>query len=270
MKVREPSVAGMFYPKEPARLLHEINYHYTSAEKYFCEKEIFGMVAPHAGYIYSGTTACFAYKSSEEKKYKTIIVLSPSHYEYFDGITIYNGDKYKTPLGEIEIDSALASKYISSSTNIYKGIEGHRKEHAIEVHLPFLQKVFGDFKLLPVVMGDQNKNNINQLSNAIANNFQDDQLIVASSDLSHFYKSEIADALDERIESRINDFDYEGLLEDLQSEKSFACGGGLIVAMMQSLKSLGLNTSKVLKRTNSGEVSGDYSSVVGYLSSIIF
>lgn len=270
MKVRESAVAGTFYPNDPKKLKTEIELHYSSAEKYFAEKKIFGMVAPHAGYYYSGTTACYSYKSSSEMKYKTIVILSPSHYEYFNGITIFDGDRYKTPLGEIEIDMELAKKYYSSSSNIYAGKEGHRREHAVEVHLPFLQIIFGEFKLLPVVMGDQKEDNIEQLSKAIVQNFADDQLILASSDLSHFYKSEIANVFDKQVEERINEFDDAGLLRDLEEEKSFACGGGLIVAMLKAMKSLGLNSSKVLKRTNSGDVSGDYSSVVGYLSSIVF
>lgn len=270
MKIREPAVAGTFYPNDPKKLKTEIEFHYSNAEKYLFEKKISGMVAPHAGYYYSGTTACYSYKSSSEMKYKTIIILSPSHYEYFNGITIFDGDKYKTPLGAIEIDFELAKKYYTSSSNIYAGKEGHRREHAVEVHLPFLQNIFGEFKFLPVVMGDQNQNNIEQLSNAIVQNFNDDQLILASSDLSHFYRREIANIFDMRVEERINDFDDTGLLRDLETEKSFACGGGLIVAMLKAMKLLGLNTSKVLKRTNSGDVSGDYSSVVGYLSSIVY
>lgn len=270
MKVREPAVAGMFYPKEPNRLKEEIAYHYSAAEKYLAEKNIFGMVAPHAGYTYSGTTACYAYKSSEEGKHKTIVLLSPSHYEYFNGITIYNGDKYKTPLGEIEIDMELSAKYTSSSSAIYKGAEGHRKEHGVEVHLPFLQMIFGEFKLLPLVMGDQNDSNINELCKSIVENFRDDQLIIASSDLSHFYRNEVADKLDKRIEDRINEFDCDGLFSDLEEELSFACGGGLIVAMLKAMKQIGLSSSKVLKRTNSGNISGDFSSVVGYLSSIVY
>lgn len=270
MKIREAAVAGTFYPNDSKKLITEIDFHYSNAEKYLVEKKIFGIVAPHAGYYYSGTTACYSYKSCSEMKYKTIIILSPSHYEYFNGITIFDGDKYKTPLGEIEIDAELAKKYYSSSSNIYADKEGHRREHAVEVHLPFLQKIFGEFKFLPVVMGDQNQNNIEQLSAAIARNFKDEQLIIASSDLSHFYRREIADVFDLKVEERINEFDEMGLLRDLESEKSFACGGGLIVALLKAMKSLGLSSSKVLKRTNSGDVSGDYSSVVGYLSSIIY
>ena len=153
---------------------------------------------------------------------------------------------------------------------IFKGYEGHRREHALEVQLPFLQSVLQDFKIVPVVMGDQSKRNIDALAKKLAEVSDDETLIVASSDLSHFYSKSQADKLDSVVEKRVREFDYESLQFDLENHTCEACGGGPIVALMKAANLKNIRHSMVLSRTDSGDVTGDNSEVVGYLSAVFY
>ncbi len=231
---------------------------------------IFGLIAPHAGYIYSGKTAAYAYNLLKDKKYKTVIIISPSHAEYFPGISIYDGDAYETPLGIVEIDQEMTDKIVENSKTIFRGIEGHRREHALEVQIPFLQSVLNEFKIVPIVMGDQSKMFVDELAEKLSKVVDNKTLVVASSDMSHFYSSEEADRLDSIVEKRISEFEYDKLLQDLENHKCEACGGGPIAAMMKTAHLKNVNKSFVLHRSDSGDITGDKNEVVGYLSAVVY
>ena len=268
--IREPAVAGAFYPASPAKLKSEVEQllnAYKTDEQF---ENIVGIVSPHAGYIYSGKTAAYAYNTIARAKYKTVIIISPSHREYFPGISIYNGDAYKTPLGEVLLNKDLISKLTHEEKFIFEGTNGHKSEHAVEVQIPFLQIVMKNFTIVPIVMGDQRKEFVDALAKKIAETMDNETLIIASSDLSHFYTKQEADKLDSLVEKRIADFDYENLHNDLEAGKCQACGGGPIVAMMKAADLIKKNKSKILSRTDSGDVTGDDSEVVGYLSAAIY
>ncbi len=269
-KVRRPAVAGQFYPGNKNELERELELLLEVAKEKKEFPSIAGLVAPHAGYIYSGRTAAKVYSLIKEKKYNTVIVISPSHYDYFLGSSIFLGDYYETPLGLIPLNKQLAEKIISNGENIFFSEKGHDKEHALEVHLPFLQKTLGEFNLVPIVMGDQSKSTIEDLSKALYESIDDSCLVVASSDMSHFYTKEIAGQLDSIVERHINNYDYEGLIEDLEMHTCEACGGGPIAAMMKALKLRGKNNAVVIDRSDSGDMSGDNSRVVGYLSAVVY
>jgi len=270
MRIRHQQVAGYFYPAEKDKLQKDISMMLQSAKTEKRFSNVFGIVSPHAGYVYSGKTAAYAYNTLEHKSYKTVIVISPSHSEYFPGISIYDGDAYETPLGIVEIDKELADRLIENSKTIFRGIQGHRQEHALEVQIPFLQSVLKDFKIIPIVMGDQSKMFVDELAEKISKIVNDQTLVVASSDMSHFYSSEDADRLDSVVEKRINDFDYDQLLKDLDNHNCEACGGGPIAAMMKAASLKNINKSFVLNRSDSGDITGDKSEVVGYLSAVIY
>ncbi|GAB4149461.1 MAG: AmmeMemoRadiSam system protein B [Ignavibacteriales bacterium] len=268
--VRKSAVAGMFYPKNPETLKKMINDFLEKTKSPDTYENIFGLISPHAGYIYSGYSAAFAFNTIIDKNIDTVIIISPSHHDYFQGISVYSGDFYETPIGRIAIDKELRELFISSSNNLFASDLGHRNEHAVEVQIPFLQEVLSQFKILPVVIGDQRRKFLDELSIKIANCYKPKTLVIASSDLSHFYSKEMADKLDSIVEERINDFDFEELQSDLENQNCEACGGGAIVSLMKSANLLGFTKSKVLSRTDSGDVSGDNSSVVGYLSAVIY
>ena len=270
MRIRHQQVAGFFYPAEKDRLQKDIAMMLQVAKPEKSFNKIFGIVSPHAGYMYSGKTAAYAYNLLKEKSYKTVIVISPSHAEYFPGISIYDGDAYETPLGFVEIDQVMTDKLVENSKIITRGIQGHRREHALEVQIPFLQSVLKDFKIVPVVMGDQNKMFVDELAGKISKTVDDSTLVVASSDMSHFYSSEEADRLDSVVEKRINDFDFEKLLQDLDDHECEACGGGPIAVMMKAASLKNINKSFILNRSDSGDVTGDKTEVVGYLSAVVY
>jgi AmmeMemoRadiSam system protein B len=242
----------------------------TNSEPPIKAKNIFGIVSPHAGYLYSGKTAAYAYNLIKGKNIETVVIISPSHGEYFPGISIFDGDAYETPLGTIQLNKIMTEKLTGTGKLIFKGILGHKTEHAIEILLPFLQVVLKEFEIVPVVMGDQGKRFISELSSILAEVIDDKTLIVASSDLSHYYSKSKAHELDSIVERRINNFEYEKLRDDLEKGNCEACGGGPIVAMMQSASMLNKKKAVVLHRSDSGDISGDNTKVVGYLSAAIY
>jgi len=270
LQVREPQVAGMFYPSDPKELRTQIKGFLNDVEIDESIDHVAGLVSPHAGYLYSGKTAAYCYKSIQNKNYKNVIVISPSHREYFQGISIYSGDAYKTPLGSISVNKEIRENLVLENKLIFSGVEGHKLEHALEVQLPFLQVVLTDFSLVPLVIGDQRKEFIYELADTLAKVIDDDTLLVASSDLSHFYSKSHARMLDTRIAHHINGFKFDQLQSDLDDKSCEACGGGGIVALLKALKTKNILHSKVVAHTDSGDITGDNSEVVGYLSAIIY
>jgi AmmeMemoRadiSam system protein B len=268
--IRPAQVAGQFYPSNPDKLRKDIRLllDVTRPKEKF--EKIFGIVAPHAGYVYSGKTAAHAYNLLVGKRYKRVVLISPSHSEYFPGICIFEGDAYETPLGILEVDKDFREKFLTDNDAIFKGYEGHRREHALEVQLPFLQSVLKDFKIVPIVMGDQSKRNIDTLAKKIAKVSDDETLIVASSDLSHFYNKSHADKLDSIVEKRVREFDFDSLQIDLETHTCEACGGGPIVALMKAANLKNIKHSAILHRSDSGDVTGDNSEVVGYISAVFY
>lgn len=270
MKIRHQQVAGYFYPAEKEKLENDISLLLNVAKPEKSFNKIFGIVSPHAGYVYSGKTAAYVYNLLKDKSYKTVIVISPSHAEYFPGICIYDGDAYETPLGIVEIDQNITDKLTENSKLVFRGIQGHKREHALEVQIPFLQSVLKDFKIVPIVMGDQSKMFVDHLAEKISKVVDEETLTVASSDMSHFYDSSEANSLDSVVEQRINEFDFEQLLKDLDDHECEACGGGPIAAMMKAASLKNINKSLVINRSDSGDITGDKSEVVGYLSAVIY
>jgi len=268
--VRPAQVAGYFYPSSPEKLRKDINLllDVTKPKEKF--EKIFGIVSPHAGYVYSGKTAAHAYNLLVGKRYKRVVIISPSHSEYFPGISIFEGDAYETPLGIVKVDKDFREKLETDDGIIFKGYEGHRREHALEVQIPFLQSVLLDFKIVPIVMGDQSKRNVEVLAKKLSEVSDDETLIVASSDLSHFYSKSQADRLDSIVEKRVRDFDFDSLQNDLEAHTCEACGGGPILALMKAANLKNIRHSMVLSRTDSGDVTGDNKEVVGYLSAVFY
>ena len=269
-KFRTPAVAGMFYPSAVKELTDLITNMLDITEPESKINNVFGLIVPHAGYIYSGKTAAYGFNYLKDKNIKTVVIISPSHREYFPGICIYEGDGYQTPLGHVEIDKELREKIISGSKVIYSGLDGHRNEHAIEVQLPFLQVLLKEFKFVPIVMGDQGEMFIDELASKLSSVIGDNTVVIASSDLSHYYPKYQADKLDSKIEEHVSKFDFDGLQLDLQRKNCEACGGGPIVSVMKTASLKNKLKSKVLDRSDSGDTTNDDTEVVGYLSAVIY
>ena len=191
---RKAAVAGAFYPGSAGELRRQLGALIDPAADKVAAKAV---VSPHAGYVYSGFAAAHAYKMIEGSTYDCVIVVGPSHREYFKGVSIYPGDAYETPLGTIPIHREIREELLNEKTVIVCSDAGHRSEHSIEVQLPFLQCVLGDFSFVPVIMGDQHRQLCNELAGAIVRVAANRNiLLVASSDLSHYHPYDEAVLLD--------------------------------------------------------------------------
>ena len=274
--VRQPGVAGGFYPADPKTLLAMIDDMLAHASPPPINDPILAVVAPHAGYQYSGPVASFTYAALKGRKFSRVVVIAPSHYGAFDFISVYDGDAYATPLGTIPVDKAFAKQLASMSPTIRLSSHGHvatpkGAEHALEVQLPWLQRVLGDFHLVPVVMGDQSYESSRALGVALAKLIQGndkDTLIVASSDLSHYHPYDDAVKIDHKTLNALQVWDYFSMSRNFEERIWEACGGAPIVAAMIAAERMGANQALVLKYANSGDTTGDHSRVVGYSADV--
>lgn len=267
---RRPAVAGMFYPGEKSKLQSDLSKMFAGVTSEKINKKIVGIIAPHAGYMYSGYVAAEAYHQLVGLSYDTVVVISPSHRDYFNGVSVYTGD-YVTPLNSIPVDLKICDRLLEYAPLIKATELGHRDEHALEVQLPFLQSVLMNFKLVPLVMGTQDRETCFGLGNVLGKVLKDtNSLIIASSDLSHFYSNDAARRLDGIVVRDVEHFDENKLFDDIRQKKCEACGAGPIISAIVATKHMGASSAKVLSYHTSGEVSGDYDEVVGYLSGIFY
>ncbi len=267
--IREPAVAGLFYPDRPEVLREDLDKLYDLAGAQKPRGKVRGIIAPHAGYQYSGYTAACGYARLSGSRYDTVVVVSPSHREYFDGVSVYPGSAYRTPLGVVPVDTGLRDRLVAASPIVEASGKGHREEHAVEVHLPFLQRVLPPFRLLPLVVGHQSREINFRLGHDLAAALAGvDALLVASTDLSHYYPASVARRLDAVVIEDLEKFDPERLMDDIESGKAEACGGGPVIAVLTALKALGVKKLEVVHHCTSGDITGDTSSVVGYVAAV--
>jgi AmmeMemoRadiSam system protein B len=269
--VRESAVSGLFYPSDPAILRRQVvSYLKTGTEKRGAGA-VRGLLSPHAGYMYSGQTAGAGYGRLKGSHYSTVVVVSPSHREFFDGVSVYSGDAYETPLGKVPVHAGLRDKLIDIFPHARASEEGHGEEHAIEVQIPFLQEALDDFSILPVVIGHQKRELCFALGEALGTVLKGESaLLVASTDLSHYHPAKEADRLDKVFIENVRKADYGQLMDDLEEGKTEACGGGPTVAVLIALHTLNATRIEVVHHCNSGDVTGERGSVVGYLAAVAY
>jgi AmmeMemoRadiSam system protein B/AmmeMemoRadiSam system protein A len=271
-EIREPAVAGTWYSDNPDVLSKEIRRYLGDAKKEGIGGKVIALVAPHAGYYYSGSVAAHAYKLIEGETFETVVVVAPSHQALFKGASLYDRGGFRTPLGLVPIDVELSKKMMEKEKLIQFLPEAHSKEHSLEIQLPFLQVALKPFKLVPIVMEPSwSWETCQALAKAIAETVRGKNvLLVASTDLSHFHPYNKAVGLDKVVLNHIERFDPEGLNRDLKQGRCEACGGGPIVSIMLAAKALGADKGKALKYLNSGDVAGDKSRVVGYGAGVFY
>ena len=278
VKVREAGVAGGFYPADPKILAATIDEMLGHVSEPPIKDRILAAVAPHAGYQYSGPVAAYTYAALKGRKFSRVVVIAPSHFEAFDFTSIYEGDAYSTPLGTVQVDKAFARQLAKMSSTMRLSGQGHDPtsagaEHAIEVQLPWLQRVLGDFEVVPIVMGDQSYESSRALGVALTKLIQSDgkggdTLVLASSDLSHYHTYDQAETIDHKTLHALDEWDYFSMSRNFEARVWEACGGAPIVAAMIYAERMGANRATVLKYANSGDVTGDHSRVVGYSADI--
>ena len=262
--------AGSWYPGNKRELSQMINT-YLKEARVKVHGEIFGLISPHAGYIYSGPVAAFAYKTIQDNEFDVVIVIGPSHRHGFYGASVDTMAGRQTPLGTIEYDLELAQKLIESGKNIIYEPAAHAAEHSVEIQMPFLQTVLKKFKAVEVIMGSQDLNTCKLLSQAITKASEGKKiLVVASSDLSHYHSQKEAEALDNLVVEAVAKFDPGLLHNRLQTDSCEACGGGPMVTAMLVAQELGATKSKPLYYATSGDITGDHSQVVGYMAAAFY
>jgi hypothetical protein len=278
--IRAPAVAGMFYPADAGELRRNVTALLEVTAPRDSNQSIVAAIAPHAGYMYSGPVAAYTFKTLQSRYptgvtpppttdlfSPTVVVIAPSHRTAFPYISVFTGRAYRTPLGEVPVARDFAAALVAADEYIMADWRGHQSEHALEVELPFLQVIWPQFRLVPVVMGQQDWELCRLLGEHLAALARETPcLILASSDLSHYYPYAEAAAIDARFIEYLQAFDPATLHYALEEEACQACGGGPVVAAMIAAKELGADAADILRYQNSGDVSGDHSAVVGYLA----
>jgi AmmeMemoRadiSam system protein B len=268
--VRRSVIAGSWYPGTASALAGRIDEYMAAVDEGSVDGELKGLISPHAGYQYSGPVAAHAYKQLEGKNYPTVAIISPVHQHYGGRYLVTSKGYYETPFGLVEVDAGLVDEL---DGEVGLDFLSEDMEHSLEIQLPFLQHMLGEFKLLPVMMGDQGLRACRQLSAALVKVLADGALLVASSDLAHLNNYQEVIAHDRFVQKYVSDFDAEGLAGSLAKNEAQACGGGPIVTVMLAAKERGADRAKVLKYMNSGDVTGiktpgNYT--VGYLAGAIY
>ena len=264
---RKPAQAGRFYPADPKELSQEVKNH---IDKNAVKEIALGIVAPHAGYIYSGKAAGALY--SRIKFPDTIIILGPNHTGLGADTAIITEGEWIMPGGNVFINKELAESILENSKSIIKKDNfSHSKEHSLEVQLPFIQHFTRDFSIVPICMKDYRVDTCRKIGEAIAKSLKHaaKALIVASSDMSHYVSATIAEQKDRLAIDKILALDPEGLLQVVAENHISMCGSGPVAAMLFAVKELGAKKAELVLYNTSGDASGDYSEVVGYASIIV-
>jgi AmmeMemoRadiSam system protein B len=275
--IRQSVIAGNWYPGQPDVLRRTLEGYLADAKKVELKGELKALISPHAGYPYSGPTAAHAYKQLEDgPSFDTVAVLSPLHQAYLGRFAVTKAGYYETPLGLVEVDAELVEALGKEVTLNRVGFDG---EHSLEIQLPFLQQVLGDFTLLPVMLGepltsDRSLAACRELSAALTKLLRDRKaLIVASTDLAHLYDYNDVVRHDRVVIELVECFDIEGLARALIEGRGQACGGAPVVTALLTAQALGANRAKVLHHTNSGDVTGNRrpgSYTVGYMAAAVY
>jgi AmmeMemoRadiSam system protein B len=274
MKDIRPPLEQPWYPQDPVELSSSIEDYLNSAEIEYEGSKIYGIIVPHAGHIYSGRVAAYAFNCIKKLTPKLVVIISPSHFIGGADLIISSHQAYNTPLGNVDIETELLED-ITQSLNDDYGITTKKvsndPEHSIEVELPFLQVIFKNFGLIPIMIRTQNLNVSKSLGEVLSEKLpKRDCIIIASSDLSHYYNQKIANKMDKEIIDRIESFNPQSVLEAEQQGVGQACGIGAIAAVLWASKELGAKKAAVLNYATSGDVSGDYDGVVGYVSVALY
>jgi AmmeMemoRadiSam system protein B len=275
--LREPAVSGIFYPKNQKELTENIeslfedpNFGPGKLPPSSNNERIYGMVSPHAGYMYSGAIAAQGYYELSSSKFESALILGPNHYGLGSDISLMENGSWETPLGKVEIDSEVAKNIHQNSENVSIDESAHARDHCIEVQLPFLQYINREFKIVPIILINQGKNTCKKLGSDIYESMKDRNFVpIASSDLTHYEANNLAHEKDNLLISAILSLDIEKFYSVLISFNVTACGYGAIATVMEISKRMGATKGKLLKYATSGDIAGDTKSVVGY-SSILF
>ena len=274
--IRPAAVAGSWYPGSRGALARDVDAHLSAVDPLdvIPRGDLTAVMAPHAGLMFSGPVGAYAYKAAASAApFDAAILVGPSHFVAFDGVALYPSGAFDSPLGPAPIDERLGEELLAASPIVEARPQPHRREHSLEMQLPFIRRLMPDLRIVPLLMGYQTADTIRALAEALARVAPGRRiLLVASTDLSHYFDAHTAESLDRRVQDAVAAFDPEALLRTFEQYpegergRFVACGGGPAIAVMLAARERGAQHGRVLKYMHSGQISGDMSGVVGYLA----
>ena len=271
MLVRPTTHAGTWYPGTTAALTADVDGYVDDATVPSASR-VDAIIAPHAGLMFSGRVGAYAYKLAAAHAYDVALLVGPSHYYAFDGVAVWPQGGFASPLGIARVHEDAAAEMLQGQV-AQPRTDVHGREHSLELQLPFLRRLLPELAIVPMLMGLQHRATIDALADALATVARKrSTLLIASSDLSHFFDATTAAALDARVQDAVTAFDPDALqvtfeqYPEHERGRYVACGGGPAIAVMKAARALGARHGRVLKYGHSGEISGDNDGVVGYLA----
>ncbi|HEX3703312.1 MAG TPA: AmmeMemoRadiSam system protein B [Vicinamibacterales bacterium] len=264
--VRAPAVAGTWYPASASALAAALDGYLDQATR-DVPGRLVALVAPHAGLLYSGPVAAHAYHLLSHRAFDLVVLVGPSHFVGFEGVAVVSSGRFETPFGPADIDATIAAALLATPV-VREHAGAHAREHSLEMQLPFVRRLAPEARIVPLVMGFQSAGTIRALGDALAAVLRDRPraLLIASTDLSHYHDATTATQLDAVVMDAVERFDADTLEQALARQPEHACGGGPTVAVMRAAWQLGARDARLLHYADSGDVSGDKSSVVGYMA----
>ena len=278
-------MAGTWYPASPGALTRDVDGYVAAVDSGLSLRgRLDAVIAPHAGLMFSGAVGAHAYRAAADAgPFDTVVLVGPSHFVAFDGVALYPSGAFESPLGPARVDERLGEALMAASPLIQALPSAHAREHSLEMQLPFIRRLLPDAAIVPLLMGYQTRETIEGLAGALASVGAEPVpptpqregrrvLLVASTDLSHYFDAPTAEGLDRRVADCVAACDPERLLRIFEGYpegergRVVACGGGPAIAVMLAARARGARHGRVLKYMHSGEVSGDNSGVVGYLA----
>jgi AmmeMemoRadiSam system protein B len=276
--IRPAAVAGTWYPGTAGALARDVDGYVAAVDADVLPRgRLDAVIAPHAGLMYSGPVGAYAYKAAAAGgPYDAAVLVGPSHFVGFEGVALYPDGAFETPLGLAAIDEALGRELLETSPIVQPMPAVHRREHSLEMQLPFIRRLLPDLKIVPLLMGHQTSATIHALAAAIEAIAPGRRiLLAASTDLSHYFDAATAETLDRRVIAAVSAFDPAQLLElfegfpEGERGRFVACGGGPMIAVMMAARARGARHGRVLSYMHSGQISGDNAGVVGYLAAAL-
>jgi len=270
LDLRPSPIAGTWYEGNSKVLAAHVDEYLEAVKLPEIKGNIIAVIAPHAGHVYSGAVAAYAFAALRGLKPDLVAVLSPFHNLASYPLITTKHQAYSTPLGNIEVDQGALTE-LQTHLDIPITPIANDREHSLEIELPFLQRVLkNEFKLLPIMVRAQEPVVAQKLGHALAQTLKDkNAFMVASTDLSHFYDQRTAKVLDTEMLKRFESLDPESVFEAEWSRKGFACGHSAVASMLWAARELGADAVQILNYATSGDITGDYSSVVGYGAGIV-
>ncbi len=266
--VRPSPIAGRWYPADAQQLAMSVDAYIDRARVDPLTGRLIGILTPHAGHRYSGPVAGHAFKLVQGHEIDVVALIGPSHYPYHAQAVTTAHAAYATPLGQVTVDHAALTQ-LRDAVPLHA--VQHDQEHSLEIELPFLQRTLGDFRLIPLALIDQSYAYAERLGRALAAVLEGQRaLLVASSDLSHFYPQPVAHTLDSVVLDAVAAYDPEGVIRAETEGQGFACGRGAIAAVMVAARELGADSARVVNYATSGDITHDNQQVVGYGAAVFF